>query len=471
MGAEPRWSAAMERRGGRARRAGASARPWALGLGLCVLLAVAPPGAAAPSGLGLSVTEHRLGNGLRLLLTENHDLPTLSLWSYYRVGSRNERPGLTGISHLFEHMMFNGAAKYGPKEFDIQLESNGGYSNAFTERDMTAYFETFPKSILPLVLDLESDRMKSLTITQGSLDAERGVVKEERRFRTDDDIHGKLDELYYATAYLAHPYGWPVVGWMADLDSIRVEDCRAYFRTFYAPNNCTFILVGDFDSEEALALFERYFADLPPGPPAPSVPENEPPPSGERRVIHRAPAQAEAFLAGYAVPAVGHADTYALEVLRAVLTKGESSRLHHRLVYEAQLAQAVTPDYWWRLHPNQLAFFVEMQPGKTAAQAESLLYEELDRVAREGVDERELAKAKNQLRAEMVTQLKTNENRGYLIGAYDFWLGEPLGLETALARQEAVTQDEVRAVAARYLVPRNRTVVTLVPEDVAEAQP
>src|SRR5919204_3653106 len=208
------------------------------------------------------VQEHALPNGLQIRLLPDRGLPIATLYSFFRVGSRNERPGITGISHLFEHMMFNGSKKYGPKEFDRRLESAGGSSNAYTSTDLTAYYEDFASDALPLVLDLEADRMAALLIADESLAREREVVKEERRFRTDNDIDGMMDEALSAIAFQAHPYRWPVVGWMADLNRITRADCERYFRSYYAPNNCTLVLVGDYDSDDALKRIEQLYGGV-----------------------------------------------------------------------------------------------------------------------------------------------------------------------------------------------------------------
>jgi len=223
------------------------------------------------------VEEHALPNGLQIRLLRDSSLPVATLYSFFRVGSRNERPGITGISHLFEHMMFNGSRKYGPKEFDRRLEAAGGSSNAYTSNDLTAYYEDFASDALPLVLDLEADRMASLTIDDASLSREREVVKEERRFRTDNDIDGMMNEAMGALAFLAHPYRWPVIGWMTDIESITRQDCERYFRTYYAPNNCTLVLVGDFEPQQALEQIAKLYAPIPSGEPLPAVAVGEPP--------------------------------------------------------------------------------------------------------------------------------------------------------------------------------------------------
>src|SRR3979411_1644373 len=210
----------------------------------------------------LPVQEHSLPNGLQIRLLADPSLPIASLYSFFRVGSRNEQPGITGISHLFEHMMFNGSKKYGPKEFDRRLEAAGGTSNAYTSHDLTAYYEDFASEALPLVLDLEADRMASLIIDDSSLARGRGGVKEERRVRTDNDIAGTLDEALGALAFLAHPYRWPVIGWMSDIEAITRQDCERYFRSYYAPNNCTLVLVGDFEADAAMREIERLYGGV-----------------------------------------------------------------------------------------------------------------------------------------------------------------------------------------------------------------
>src|SRR2546430_974497 len=268
------------------------------------------------------VEEHALRNGLQIRLLRDSSLPVATLYSFFRVGSRNERPGITGISHLFEHMMFNGSRKYGPKEFDRRLESAGGSSNAYTSNDLTAYYEDFASDALPLVLDLEADRMASLTIDDTSLAREREVVKEERRFRTDNDIDGMMDEALGALAFLAHPYRWPVIGWMSDIEAISRPDCERYFRTYYAPNNCTLVLVGDFEKAAALREIERLYGPIASGDSLPQVAAGEPPQKGERRALIRYPSQAPPMLAGFRGPSGRAPASLVLGVVAARLSAG-----------------------------------------------------------------------------------------------------------------------------------------------------
>ena len=212
----------------------------------------------------LDIKEHRLKNGLRLILSEDHSSPIISFQVWYNVGSRNERPGITGISHLFEHMMFKGSKNVEPEEHGRIIQQNGGTDNAFTARDMTAYFENLPSSQLELAVRLEADRMAHLRLTADTLASERQVVKEERRMRVDNSLFGKLSEALYSTAFTRHPYRWPVIGWMSDIDSISLEDCKAFYRSHYAPNNATVILLGDIDFQETISIVEKYFGIIPP---------------------------------------------------------------------------------------------------------------------------------------------------------------------------------------------------------------
>ncbi|HEY1334126.1 MAG TPA: pitrilysin family protein, partial [Myxococcaceae bacterium] len=283
------------------------------------------------------VQEARLPNGLRVRMVPDHDAPVVSLYTFFQVGSRNERPGITGISHLFEHMMFNGAKKYGPKEFDEVLESNGGRSNAYTTHDVTVYYEDFAAEALDTVLDLESDRMRSLTIDDRSLKSEREVVKEERRLRVDNEPAGLMDEALHALLFEAHPYRWPVIGWMGDIEAIRREDCEAYFRTFYAPNNATLWVAGDFEPQRLLRAIRKAYGDIPRGPAVPGVVNSEPPQRGERRAELRHPSRAPSLVVAYRGPPVVDPDTLTLDVLQFILGVGEGSRLQRSLVYEKKL--------------------------------------------------------------------------------------------------------------------------------------
>ncbi|WNG17372.1 M16 family metallopeptidase [Cystobacter fuscus] len=409
------------------------------------------------------VQEATLPNGLRVRLLANHQTPVVSLYTFFQVGSRNERPGITGISHLFEHMMFNGAKKYGPKKFDQTLESNGGRSNAYTSTDMTVYYEDFASDALETVLDLESDRMRSLRINDVALKSERQVVLEERRVRVDNDITGIMDEELGTLVWKAHAYRWPVIGWQKDIENITRQDCEQYFRTYYAPNNAVLYIVGDIDPKKTLALVRKYYGDIPKGPTPAPVLDAEPEQKGERRAEVRHPAQSPALMIAYRGPAARDEDTLLLDVIQYALAKGEGSRLTKKLVYDTQLAVSVGVDWGWRLDPGIILFFLELKPDSDPRKVEEALYAELERLVAEGLTERELQKAKNNLRADHLRELATNSGRAHAMGHYEALLGSWRDGLTLPSVYAAATNEQVRAVAAKYFAPERRSVVTVRP--------
>lgn len=419
-----------------------------------------PPALAA---IADSVIEAKLPNGLLIRLLPSKTVPTCSLYTFFRVGSRNERPGITGISHLFEHMMFNGAKKYGPGQFDKVLESNGGTSNAYTSTDVTVYYEDFMSEALETVLDLESDRMRSLAVAPSMLASERQVVMEERRLRVDNEIAGLMDEELSGLVWKAHPYRWPVIGWMKDIESISREDCLTYFRTFYAPNNATLYLAGDFEPKQALAMIKKYYGTIRAGPPLPSVVDAEPEQRGERRAEVHHPAQAPSLMVAWRGPAANDDDTLTLDVLQYALSVGQSSRLLKSLVFEQELAVSVSVDWTWRFDPGSFLIGIELKPGADPRATEKALFEQLDHVIRDGLEPRELEKAKNNLAAHLYRELATNSGRAHALGTYEVMLGSwKKGLALA-SRYESVTAEQVKAAAAKYLAPIRRSIVTLVP--------
>ncbi len=410
------------------------------------------------------VHTHTLPNGLRVRLLPDPSAPTLSYYTFFQVGSRNEKLGTTGISHLFEHMMFNGAGKYGPKEFDRVLEARGGHSNAYTSNDVTAYYEDFASDALETVVDLESDRMRSLRLTAESLEQEREVVKEERRLRTENSIFGLMEEQLESLVFLAHPYRWPVIGWMDDIERITRDDCETFFRTYYAPNNAAVYAVGDLDPEAAFALVERHYRDIPGGPGAAPVPAGEPAQRGERRAMVRYPAQAPALLAGWRGPAARSPDSSALDVLQVCLAVGESSRLRRRLVQDEEVAVSVSISWGWRVDPGVFLAFAELAPDARADRAERLLWDEIARVAARGVAAAELKRAKALLRSSVLHELATHHGVAHALGQAEALLGDWREAGRALDHYAAVGVRDVKRVAAEYLDPSRRCVVVLEPE-------
>ncbi len=293
-------------------------------------------------GQEFPVATKTLKNGMKVLVQTDHSIPNIALYIFYRIGSRNEGPGTTGLSHFFEHMMFNGAKKYGPGELDKAMEANGGANNAYTTRDVTVYQDWFPRSALDLIYDIEADRIRDLSFDPAKIKSEREVVASERRLRTDNDNSGLLDEQLWATSYIAYPYQWPVVGWMSDIEHWTMEQLRHHFEMGYSPNNATMVVAGDVSPEEIFALCEKYIEPIPTHAPPPPVTTVEPEQLGERRLIVRKPAQLPLVLVAYHIPQTNSPDYYALNVLRTVLFQGESSRMYRRLVDKDQIALDVS---------------------------------------------------------------------------------------------------------------------------------
>jgi predicted Zn-dependent peptidase len=444
----------------------------AIGLAAGPALAASPAKAAPaakPAARTLTpevfrVERDSLENGLQVLLHEDHSVPAVCFWQWFRVGSRNERQGITGLSHFFEHMMFNGSANVSPKEYDRRLETMGAYSNAFTSYDQTAYYEEGGATALETMMQLDSDRMRELSLLPGLLKSEIEVVREERRFRTDNSVPGMLDEALYSTAFVASPYHWPVLGWMKDLERITRDEMVDYFRTYYAPNNCTIILCGDFDPAQAQAMLRKYFAGIPRQKPGPAPVNSEPEQRGEKRAFVHYPSETASFDAGWKAVAAGDKDHFALEIVQSILGDGESSRLHQALVYEQQVALSGSASFRPQLEPGLFEVYVEMKPGHSTGEGEKSVSAVLEKFVAEGPTARELAKAKNQAEASFVKTLKTNRGAGSILGRFEQNYGDYRYLYDAIDGYRAVTAEDCRRVAKQVFDARHRTIAVLVPE-------
>lgn len=419
--------------------------------------------AAVSGARDLKVTEKVLPNGLKVLLKEEHKAPVVTFQIWYKVGSRNERLGKTGLSHLLEHMMFKGAKKYGPKQFSRTVMRNGGNDNAFTSRDYTAYFENFASDRIEIALDLESDRMQGLLLDPREFLSERAVVMEERRMRYEDDPSSTMVEQMMATAFLAHPYQWPVIGWMADLGSLTRDELAEHYRTYYAPNNATVVVVGDFDTKKLFPLIERYFGRVPRGPQVPAVSAEEPRQIGERRIIVKKEAELPAVFAGYHVPNIKHPDSFALDVLQGVLSSGKSSRVYRALVYEKQLALYAGGEYDNITNdPNLFYVYAGVMPGRSAEEVEKALYAELEKLKNDPVTDEELRKSKNQIESQFIMSQDSIFAQAMHLGQYETVASWKL-LENYLEGIRAVAKADIQRVAKEYFTEENRTVGTLVP--------
>ncbi|HEX2501159.1 MAG TPA: pitrilysin family protein [Methylomirabilota bacterium] len=428
-------------------------------------------GLACVSAGAQEVVEATLDNGLRVLLQEDHRSPVASLQVWYRVGSRDERVGLTGLSHYLEHMMFKGTPTYGVRVYSKLIETVGGQDNAFTSRDATVYHVTVAANQLDLVLALEADRMRHLLLDSREVDSERKVVMEERRTRTEDDPVGALAELFNAVAFTAHPYRLPTVGFAQDIERLAAGDLRSWYDTYYRPNNAILVAVGDFRTAELLEKIRARFGAIPRGPDPPRVAVTEPEQRGERRVWLRKEAQLPVVFAGYSAPNHRSEDAYALEVLSAVLSGGRTSRLYRRLVYEDRLALEAGGDYArLSLDPDTFTFYVTVLPGRTVEEAERALLAEVERLRTDLVSVEELQRAQNQLEAAYLFAQDSVVSRSGSLGRHELLGGWRLR-DAYLAGIRAITRDDVRRVAERYLVADRRTTAILVPVPAAAARP
>lgn len=410
------------------------------------------------------VKEFQLQNGLKILILENHAAPVATYYTFFKVGARNERPGITGISHVHEHMMFNGAKKYGPKMFDLMLESNGGYSNAYTSNDVTAYYEDFASPVLDLIVDLESDRMASLAFEPKMVTSELNVIREERRVSVDNDNSGLLYEELFATAFKAHPYSWSVIGWMADLFSITRDDCVNYFKTYYAPNNATVVIVGDVDAAKVMDTITAAFKDIPSGPPPAAVVQDEPEQLGPRRAEIVKEAQFGHFMRGYHVGDKNSPDRFTLEVMAAILGSGESSRLNQTLVNDLQLAQYAYASFELRIDPSLFYFYVAAVPGVGNDQVEKIVDSVLTAFIASGPTTEELTRAQNSLIADFYKGYATNNGTAHQIGFYQTFYGDWRKMYQYPDGIRAVTAAQVKEAAAKYFTGNNSTTVVLTPQ-------
>ncbi len=414
------------------------------------------------------VATKTLKNGMKVLVQTDHSIPNVALYIFYRVGSRNEGPGTTGLSHFFEHMMFNGAKKYGPGELDKVMEANGGANNAYTTRDVTVYQDWFPRSALPLIYDIEADRIRDLSFDPAKIKSEREVVASERRLRTDNDNGGLLDEQLWATSYIAHPYHWPVVGWMSDIEHWTMEQLKHHFEMGYAPNNATMVVTGDVSPEEIFALCEKYIEPIPSHVPPPPVVTVEPEQMGERRLVVRKSAQLPLVLVAYHIPQTNNPDYYALNVLRTVLFQGESSRMYQRLVDKDQIALDVSSSVEPAFDPTIVEVVAQPKQGVNPQKCEKAMYEEFENAKNAMISDTELGKAKNIRLAEFYREMRTINGRANTIGTYEVFFGDYKRLFDAAKNYSAVTKEDVQRVAKAYFGANNRTVATLIPDNAEE---
>ncbi len=425
---------------------------------------------ATPSyGQALATHEFMLANGLKVLVKEDHRSPVVVSQVWYKVGSSYEHGGITGISHMLEHMMFKGTEKYAPGEFSRIIAENGGKENAFTNRDYTAYFQTLEKSRLAVSFEMEADRMRNLHLLDEELTKELQVVLEERRMRTEDNPQAKMYEYLMAMAYTNSPYKNPVIGWPADIENYKVSDLQTWYERWYAPNNATLVVVGDVNADEVFQLADKYFSALEPSELIAVKPRTEMPQKGIRRMSVKLPAKLPSVYMAYKVPVLNtidnEQDAYALEVLAGILDGGNSARFTTQLVRGRQIAVSASAGYDLSARLSSL-FTLSATPveGVSVSTIERAIKEEVMRLQNELVSPDELARVKAQVLAQSVYEHDSMFYQGMLLGIFEMvGLGWPK-ISDYVEQINKISAEQIQMVAKRYLIDEHLNIATLEPQ-------
>jgi zinc protease len=415
-------------------------------------------------GAASTVLRYTLGNGLTLLLLSDPSAPVVSYFTWYRVGSRHEKPGKTGLAHLFEHLMFNETETLKAGEFDRILEENGAESNAATWVDWTYYYESLPADRFPLAVKLESERMARLVLREPQVASEKEVVANERRYRVDDDVEGAANEILYKTAFTKHPYHWPTIGWMQDILGFTPADCERFYKTYYAPNNAVVVVVGDVREEDVLREVQKGYGHLPSSNIPPEDCEPEPPQREVREIELKKPTATEKLFVGYHGPALGDADHATLTILSEILFGGRASRVHRSLVIDKEIASEIRGWVSTFNDPGLFEMYAAAREGQSARDLLAALDHELERVRRDVVSDDDLARAKARLELSTLQSLESTSGKAEVIGFNDILLGDPGGVFRRLEAYRRVTANDVRKAARRYLRDGARTIVRVVPD-------
>ena len=431
-----------------------------------------PAAYIAKPGIPSEIRSRTLENGLEIIVWPDHDIPNVVMYNFVRVGSRNEYPGITGLSHFFEHMMFNGTSTREPGEFDRVMEAAGGANNAYTSSDVTVYQNWFPRSALETIFELEADRLENLTTDPEVFESERGVVYSERRTAVDDNNLMRLYEQVQATAYVAHPYQFPVIGWPSDIEGWTHEDVMDFYRTYYAPNNLTMVFTGDVAAAEIFELAEDYFEPIPAQQPPGPVRTVEPEQQGERRLIVEIDAQTPMLHMAFHTGAARDPETLPMRLLLEILVGGDSSRLHQLLVEREGLAISVDGFQDEGFDPGLVYFYLTLPPDADVEQVETRLFQSLATVAAEGVTEAEVIKARNIILADFWRNLATIDGKAGALGNFEVFYGGYENLFVLPVAIDQLTAEDLRTVAADVFRRNNMTVGVLrAPQAPAEETP
>lgn len=429
-------------------------------LGIALLTAGASIAQTKPE----DVKTFTLGNGMKFLVLEDHSIPTANMYLFWKVGSRNEVHGITGLSHFFEHMMFNGSKNYGPKQFDRVMEANGGSNNAYTTSNVTVYTDWFQKDALETIFKLEADRIAALSIDSKMVESERGVVLSERSTSLENSNEESIGELVRSAAFKEHPYMFPVIGFKSDIKSWTQRDLEKYFNTYYSPNNATVVITGDITFDQVKKLAEQYMAPIPSRGLPPTIRTIEPPQNGEKRVTTYKDINTPNIQLSYHIPQTNHEDHYALELLSSILTSGNSSRLVRSLVMDSTIASRVYAFTDNTFDPDLFTIYAVAGDSISAPDLEKAILEQIDKIIKDGITDKELQKVKNQKLMELYHSLETINGKAESLGTYEVFFGDYKKVFEAPSLYEKVTTDDIKRVAKKYFTERNRTVGYLLPD-------
>jgi predicted Zn-dependent peptidase len=406
-----------------------------------------------------------LENGMKIIVLEDNSIPNANMYLFYKVGSRNEYPGITGISHFFEHMMFNGAKKYGPKEFDRVMEANGGSNNAYTTQNVTVYTDWFPNHTMEVMFDLEADRIADLNFDTTMIESERGVILSERSTGLENNPMEELWDEVQSAAFFAHPYRWPIIGYESDIKNWTKQDLENYFHTYYAPNNCVVVIAGDVKFDWVKTLAEKYFAPIPKGPKPRDIHTVEPEQKGEKRVFVKRDVPTPNLLFAYHVPQTNSDEYYALDLLESILSSGKTSRLYKSIVDEKQLAIEIGTYMDDAFDPTVMWVYAVANQDVKADVLEKAITDEIDKVVKDGITDNELQKVKNQKLMEFYHTMETINGKANTIGTYEVFFGDYKKLFSAPDDYSKVTKEDIQQVAQKYFTKDNRTVGILQMEE------
>jgi zinc protease len=399
-----------------------------------------------------------LENGMKFFVLEDHSIPNANMYLFFKVGSRNEYPGITGLSHFFEHMMFNGAKKYGPKMFDVVMEAAGGANNAYTNKDVTVYTDLFPFSSIETIFDLEADRIGNLALDDKMVESERGVIMSERITYLENYNIVVLSEQVDAAAFVAHPYRWPVIGYKSDIENWKKSDLQKYFDTYYAPNNAVVVMVGDITLAGVKALAKKYLEPIPSREPPRPIHTKEPPQMGEKRITIRKKVSSPYVMMVYHVPETRSKDYYALDILKSILGEGKSSRLYRSIVSDKQLAVRISTSMPYALDPTLFYIYAVCARDVKVENLETAIYQEIDNIIAEGVSQQELQKVKNRRLVNFYREMETINGKANTIGTYEIFFGDYKKLFNAPMEYKKVTEEDIKVLAGKYLKKSDRTV-------------